>query len=109
MPIIKQKDWIAWLDNNQDYYGKCIMEMSAEVMRLLDERDSFDADELITEVDNDFNEGITGFMAGAIATVVSHCHSRGEEFRKSWNAEIGKPTGQQDSKGVLNPAIMNIG
>jgi len=48
--------------------------------------------------------GITGFMAGCVAGMVSQCHSRGEEFRKKWNESYGA----KDAKGTINPALVTI-
>lgn len=108
MPIKDKALWEKWIKNNQDEYGKCIIDLSREVMQLLDNIEEFDSEDLILKADRDMKAGITGFMTGAIANVVVSCHSRGEEFRKSWNHKIGSATGQQDSKGVLNPAVLNI-
>jgi hypothetical protein len=110
MPITHPKKWKKWKKNNKDPYGGCCVNVAREVMRLLDEREEFDASDLICEADTNIKAGgITGFMAGAVATMVAQCHSRGEEFRKSWNGDVGGATGQEDVKGVLNPAVLNIG
>jgi hypothetical protein len=48
-------------------------------------------------------------MAGAVAMIVLHCHSRSEEFRQKWNLEnqIGDEGEKaNEGEGVLNPAIM---
>ncbi len=85
MPIIKQKDWDKQVKNNTDPYGK--------------------ADDAID------TGGITGFMAGCVAQMVSHCHSRGNEFLSAWNGDVqcndeGK---KATKKGVaLNPALLTI-
>ena len=64
---------------------------------------------LTKAADNETNTGsITGFMAGCVARMVSHCHSRGEEFRKAWNFDIGKVTSQENSDGVLTLAIITL-
>lgn len=112
--IIKQDDWDEWVENNQDPYGKCCVDVAREVMRLLDEREGdFDCHALITEAEQKIDAGgITGFMAGAVAQMVSHCHSRGEEFRRKWNLDTQIGTeGEKanESGGVLYPAILNIG
>jgi hypothetical protein len=49
--------------------------------------------------------GITGYMAGNIAGMVSHFHPRGDEFKLWWNLQYGI----SDAKGVVNPAILHIG
>ena len=114
MPITKQEDWDKWVANNSDSYGKACVDVAREVMRLLDEWiGPFVAGELITKADHNIQAGgITGFMAGCVAQMVSHCHSHGEEFRRSWNREtqIGDEGDKaNESGGVLNPTILHIG
>ena len=109
MPITKEKDWNKWVENNQDPYGKACVNVARRVMEILDEETKFDSHEIVCRADNETNTGsITCFMAGCVANMVSHCHSRGEEFRKAWNGDVGKATGQEDSNGVLNPAIITL-
>jgi hypothetical protein len=89
VPITDQETWDRQVKVNTDPYGKCAIDVAREVMRLLDlpEHEKFDADHLISLADEALNEGITGYQAGCIAQIVVHCHSRGEEFRASWNAK----------------------
>jgi len=109
MPIVKQEDWESWVKANEDPYGKACIDVARRVMEILDEEEGFDLHEIIRRADEDAQTGgITGFMAGCVAQMVSHCHSRGEEFRKAWNRDVGKATGQEDSDGVLNPAIITV-
>ena len=112
MPIIKVEDWESWVKNNKDDYGKCCVDVARRVMEVLDEGKPFDPDDIINKADNDIKAGgITGFMAGCVAQMVSHCHSRGEEFRKKWNLsnQIGNEGDKaNEGKGVLNPALLNI-
>lgn len=114
--ITDQKSWDEWVKNNNDPYGKCCVDVARRVMELLDEdltplKDGYNPEPntphtLICEADNDIKAGgITGFMAGCVAQMVSKCHSRGEEFRKIWNAPYKV---KEDNGGVVNPAILNI-
>ena len=106
MPIVNQELWDKCIKNNQDPYGMCINEVAAEVMRLLDVEDEFDPHELIRRADHDTGaDGITGFMAGAVAATVAGVHSRGAEFRAKWNASYNV---KDDQAGVVNPAIITI-
>jgi len=114
MPLVNQAGWDLWVEKNQDPYGKCICDVAREVMRLLDERPGeFKADDLVTEADKNIDAGgITGFMAGCVAAMVSKCHSRGDEFRRSWN--LGNQIGNEGEKanegtGILNPALLCVG
>lgn len=112
MPIVDQEGFDNWeAINEDDPYGTCIMGVAREVMRMLDEDDGpiDDPHDLVNTADKNIKAGgITGFMAGAVAAVVTKHHTRGEEFRVAWNGEVGKHSGQQDSDGVLNPALMTV-
>jgi hypothetical protein len=113
MPIIKTKDWDEWVENNEDAYGKACVDVARRVMEILDEEKEFEPHTIICQADDDIDAGgITGFMAGAVASMVFHCHSRGEEFRKLWNTDVQSGTEgdkANEEGGVLNPALLNIG
>ncbi len=49
---------------------------------------------------------LTGYMAGAVASAITHFHPRGEEFKKFWNKGYG---GTGEEEGTINPAILTIG
>jgi len=108
MPITQQEDWNKWVENNsKDPYSKACIDVAREVMRLLDlpEHEKFNPNNIITLADDNIDAGgITGFMAGCVAQMVSHCHSRGPEFKAAWNESYGAP----DAKGVVNPAIVTL-
>lgn len=113
MPIIKEKKWTKWVEANTDPYGKCCVDVAREVMRLLDEdAGDFDTHEIICRADkNTTGGGITGFMSGCVASMVSEVHSRGEEFRRKWNKDNqihDEGDKANDSGGVLNPALLSI-
>ena len=114
MPISDQATWDRCVENNKSDYGGCCVNVARRVMELLDEEPGdFDCHEIICLADRDVQAGgITGFMAEAVASMVSKCHSRGEEFRRKWNldTQIGdKGEKANKSGGVLNPALLNIG
>ena len=79
----------------------------------MDEVDEFNPHDIICQADDETNTGgITGFMAWAVASIVSQCHSRGEEFRQKWNIDTQiQDEGEKanEGKGILNPALLNIG
>ena len=109
MPIKNEEAWKLYKENNQDAYGGACVKVAGKVMEYLDvEPGDFDPHDLICRADKESEcGGITGFMAGAAAAMVSACHSRGEEFRKKWNELHGlKP--EHDNGGVINPAIFTI-
>lgn len=105
--------WDKWVAANTDGYGGACIKIARRVMEELDNAEKpIDASAMILQADRHFDEGITGFMAGAVAQMVSACHERGEEFRRSWNHEtqIGDEGDKaNESGGVLNPALLNIG
>ena len=120
MPILedKQEDWQKWVDNNDDPYGKCCVDVARRVMELLDlpehagplhagySPDLQTPHGLICKADNDIKAGgITGFMAGAATQMVSHCHSRGDEFKKAHNEQYGVT---DDKAAAVNPALVTI-
>ena len=107
--ITDQKTWDEYTKNNQYPYGGCCVKIAGRVMEILDEDPSdFDTHEIICKAEEDVGEdGITGFMAGAIASMVSQCHSRGEEFRAKWNKDHGVEESEA-KEGTVNPAVITI-
>ena len=116
MPITKPEDWQESVDKNKDPYGDACVKVARRVMEILDEEPGeFDCHKIITRADHEAlgeaDGGIPGFTAGAVASMVSHCHSRGEEFRRKWNlhTQIGNEGEKaNESGGVLNPALLNF-
>lgn len=114
MPIIETEKWEKSVEVNKDPYGGCCIDVAREAMRLLDteEYKEFDTHKLICGADDNIKAGgITGFMAGCVASLISEVHSRGDEFRKKWNSDnqIGNEGDKaNESGGVLNPAVLNV-
>ena len=112
MPVIKIEDWNSWVEKNKDPYGKACVDVARRVMEILDEVEEFDTHAIICLADDEVKAGgITGFMAGCVASMVSHCHSRGEEFRRKWNLDNQlQDEGERANEegGVLNPALLNL-
>lgn len=110
MPITDKKSWEEWEENNTSVYGKACVDVARKVMSLLDENetplrngyhpDPHTAHGLICKAGE--AGGISGEMAGGVAQMVVKCHSRGEEFRKSYNGEEYK------GEGVVDHAILTI-
>jgi len=85
MPIVKKEKWNNYVKKNKEPYGKCCVDIAREVMHLLDEPnkgyENIDSRRIICEAEKNIGEsGITGFMASAVASMVSQCHSRGAEM-----------------------------
>lgn len=113
MPIIKEKEWNEIVEINKDSYGKCCVDVARQAMKILDdESGDFDTHKIICQADDEVEAGgITGFMAGCVAQMVSQCHSRGEEFHRKWNKDnqIQDEGDKANEKGeILNPALLNI-
>lgn len=115
MPIINKE----WLDKQRnpppeegdmkpDAYVLCILDVGEKVLELMEkvpEDQPIDANELVLQANRELDAGITGNMAAYVALIATKCHSRGEEFKKSWN----KHNGNEESEGVINPAVITIG
>lgn len=86
--------------NSNDDYSKGVIDAEQAVGKALDEGKTCEEAH-----DQMFGMGLTGFMAGCVASSITHFHVRGEEFRKFWNAKFGVP---EDKPGVVNPAIVTI-
>lgn len=104
--IIDQKGWDNTVKINADPYGKACVDVTRRVMEILDEAPGpFDCHDIICRADDNVKAGgITGFMAGCVASMIKQFHSRGDEFNKQWN----KGYGVENSEGTVNPAIMTI-
>ena len=103
-----KKQYEAKGEDKPDEYVLAILKVGEKVidyMEELSENEPIDANALILKANDFYKEGITGNMAAYIAYIATKCHSRGEEFRKSWN----KYNGREDAKGVINPAVVTIG
>lgn len=118
MPIREdqQANWDRFVEiNSHDPYSKCCVTVTRKVVELLDNLPAdavVNADQLITQADRELNTGITGFMAACVANAISSAHTRGEEFRTSWNKEGGGSQAEKaNSKpgAVINPAVLSIG
>ncbi len=116
MPITNQEKWDECVRINTDPYGGACVAVAREAMRMLDEgfelKGHDDTHKLICDADDASKAGgITGFMAGAAASMISSYHSRGEEFRKLWNTrhQINDEGDKANESGsVLNPALLSI-
>lgn len=113
--ITNMLEWMQWQKNNTDDYGKAIVDVAREAMRILDEDETALHDGYYPDMNTPHGiivianknieaGGITGFMAGCVAQIITTVHSRGEEFKTIWN----EPYGIDDAEGAVNPAIMTI-
>lgn len=115
MPIINVETWKSWVKANDDDYGKACVDTARQAMVILDEGPSdFDCHSLVCRAADEAlgkDAGITGFMSGMVAVMISKCHSRGEEFRHKWNIDTQiRDEGERANEAgtVLNPALLTI-
>ena len=112
MNLKDKNSWNECVKNNTDPYSKCCVDVARRVMEILDKGEAFDTYEIICQAEDDIKTGgITGFMAGAVAQIVSQCHIRGEEFRKKWNIDNQlRDEGEKinEEGGVINPALLTL-
>lgn len=115
---MKLKDETGWketVDNNQDPYGKGVVTYAERWADMMEQEMA--AGKPLAEIaqktsDRADTEGITGFMYGCAVSTLSQVWEHGEELRRWHNlktqikheGEIANETG-----GVLNPALLNIG
>ena len=107
--------WITWLVNNQDGYGKGIMDFAERWANLME--DKMNAGEHLEDIAKSTSfeadtEGITGFMYGAAVSTLASVWEHGEELRRWHNldTQIGNEGERANREGqVLNPALLNIG
>jgi len=86
--------------NSQDDYSKACIDSAIEVMTALE-----DGEEVHKAHDKMYGHGLSGFMAGCVAQMVSRFSPRGEEFKDFWNKQFGV---DEKADGVVNPAVLTI-
>lgn len=101
------KEFEDWANKNSDSYGKACVDVARRAMEILDECKDFETHALIVQADKAVHgqSELTGYMAGVIASAITHFHERGAEFNKKWNKDNG---GTGEEKGTINPAILTI-
>lgn len=95
-----QKEYEDYVSKNQDDYGNAVIAATANVAKKLDEGKSCEEAEKAMD-----GYGLSGFMAGCVASAIVHYHPRGEEFKQFWNKRCG---GTGTENGTINPAIITI-
>ena len=116
MRISNQEVWEKWVTNNDDLYGKAILEYAQRWAEFMEPH--IDAGEDIASFAKKTSntadtEGITGFMYGAAVSVLTSCWEYGEALRLWYNLDIQIGTeGEEANKkpnAVLNPAMLLLG
>lgn len=101
-----ESSWSRAVESNQDGYGHGVVDATVAVGAALDRGETPALAEKACH-----GLGITGFMAGCMASWISQFHPRGEEFRCWWNKDtaIGDEGDRaNESGGVLNPAVLRF-
>ena len=115
MEVSDEATWQTWKDKNQDSYGGGIIAYAERWARLMQAELAAGkklenvAKTTSREADTD---GITGFMYGAAVQTLATSWKYGEELRRWHNldTQLGDEGEKaNESGGVLNPALLNIG
>lgn len=107
--------WDTCVAANDDGYGACAVRYAARWANLMEKRMSEGstlpdcADKASHDADT---EGVTGFMYGCAVGILAKTWKHGEDLRRWHNlkSQIGTEGEKaNESGGVLNPALLNIG
>jgi hypothetical protein len=118
MQVRDEDKWKQYETVNDDPYGKCCVDYARAWAEAMEEKlaaGSTVADcakATSHEVDQRPEFGITGFMYGAAVSMLALCWEHGEELRRWHNldTQIGDEGAKaNETGGVLNPALLNIG
>ena len=107
--------WKIGLANNQDEYGNAIYRYASEWATRMEQELATGGrvEEVAQRCSHAADtEGITGFMYGAAVSVLAKCWAHGESLRRWHNLDTQiRDEGERanESGGVLNPAVLNIG
>lgn len=108
--------WAQSKAKNQDAYGGAVLNYAFVWAMLMDvrmRRQNATVADVAKQASHDADtEGITGFMYGCAVSILSACWEHGEELRRWHNldTQIGSEGEKaNESGGVLNPALLNIG
>lgn len=115
MTLRDPKAWQETCAANQDAYGGAVMTYAERWARLMEAR--MDKGEMLADIADDCShladsEGITGFMYGCAVNILSKVWTHGEALRLWHNLKTqirDEGVRANESGGVLNPALLNIG
>ena len=115
MELADKKTWEEFKNKNQDPYGAGVVVYAERWARLM-QREMANGKKLedVAEATSHVadTDGITGFMYGCAVSTLAHCWKFGDELRRWHNldTQIGNEGEKaNESGGVLNPALLNIG
>jgi hypothetical protein len=115
MKLRDEKTWNEFVSKNIDPYGACCVRYAqawAELMETL-MANGATVEQCAKNASHDADtEGITGFMYGCAVSMLALCWEHGEVLRRWHNLDTQLGTEgieANESGGVLNPAVINIG
>lgn len=108
-------EYQEWIAKNSDPYGSGVVRYVAKWAKLMEAE--IEAGKTVSAIAQETShtadtKGITGFMYGCAVQALAHFWIHGEELRRWHNkdTQIGDEGDRaNESGGVLNPAILNIG
>lgn len=111
----KEADWKTCVEKNSDSYGAGTVRYAARWAHLMEKR--MESGQRIADMANKCSseadtEGITGFMYGCAVNMLAHIWKHGEALRLWHNktTQLGTEGDKaNETGGVLNPALLNIG
>lgn len=113
--IPAKEAWDRWVAAQSDGYGRRIFSYAKDWAEGIEARLA-NGEQLIDAADDEARkadtDGITGFMYGAAVSSLSGLWLHGEALRRWHNKETQLGTEgdkANESGGVLNPALLNIG
>jgi hypothetical protein len=115
MKIKDVEGWKKARENNQDEYGKAILDYAESWANLMEKEmeSGKKLEDIATSTGSEADtEGITGFMYGAAVSMLAQAWEHGEELRiwHNLSLQIGNEGELANAKGtVLNPALLNMG
>lgn len=115
MEFGNEKEWKDYVEKNKDPYGACCVQYAENWAKLMQIEISKGA--TVAQCAKNTSHklgfmGITGFMYGCAVAMLSACWKYGEDLRRWHNldTQIGNEGEKaNESGGVLNPALLNIG
>lgn len=113
--LLDAEGWRKTVEINDDPYGSCAVMYAARWANMMEARMAEGAtlEDIAKATSHEADtEGITGFMYGCAVSILSQVWIHGEQLRRWHNLDTQiKDEGVKanESGGVLNPAILNIG
>lgn len=115
MELADENAWQEFKNKNQDSYGGGVVVYAERWARLM-QREMANGKKLEDVAEATSHEadtdGLTGFMYGSTVLALAYCWKYGDQLRRWHNldTQIGNEGEKaNESGGVLNPAILNIG